>query len=180
LGVEASIEAMRRLTSQQDEKRKALERQLEQYQYEERKAFEQYDEVDPRNRLVAAELEHRWNEKLQEVRNLKVLLNEHDQESRALTEEEQEEILQLGEQFSAVWGSEHCSASLKKKIIRTVVEEIIADHDEQTGMLSFIVHWRGGSHTRLEVPKPVGVSGQKTAAEDLEIIRRMAVRYGDD
>jgi len=180
LGVEASLEAMRRLTSQQDEKRTALERQLEQSEYEERKAFEQYDEVDPRNRLVAAELEHRWNEKLQEVRNLKALLSEHDQESRILTEEEQEEILQLGEQFSAVWGSEHCPAPLKKKIIRTVVEEIIADHDEKTGMLSFTVHWKGGSHTRFEVPKPVGASGQKTAAEDVEIIRRMAVRYGDD
>jgi len=33
--------------------------------------FIQYNEVDPRNRLVAAELEHLWSEKMQEVVNLK-------------------------------------------------------------------------------------------------------------
>ena len=40
----------------------------------ERRAFEQYDEVDPRHRLVAAELEQRWNAKLEEVERLRAAL----------------------------------------------------------------------------------------------------------
>jgi hypothetical protein len=47
-------------------------------------------------------------------------------------------------------------------------------------MLKFIIHWEGGCHTEFEMPKPVSGVGQKTSLEDLEIIRKMAFRYGDD
>ena len=65
--------------------------------------------------------------------------------------------------------------------IRTVVEEIIVDHEEQTDMLRFVIHWRGGCHTQFRMPKPPPPFGSnKTALEDVEIIKKMAVRYGDD
>ncbi len=57
--MKAILEAVQRLKEKNDDKRNALARQLEQLEYEERRAFEQYDEVDPRNRLVASELESR-------------------------------------------------------------------------------------------------------------------------
>jgi hypothetical protein len=47
-------------------------------------------------------------------------------------------------------------------------------------MLTFIIHWKGGSHTHYRMPKPQSGKGQKTALEDLEIIRKMGIRYGDD
>ena len=47
--------------------RQQRELQLEQARYEARLAQRQYDAVDPANRLVAAELERRWNEKLERV-----------------------------------------------------------------------------------------------------------------
>ena len=157
-----------------------LTRQLEQLKYEERRAFEQYDEIDPRNRLVADELEWRWNEKLEEIENLKSALAEVEQESRTLAEEERKEILAMGERFSEVWKGENCPLAMKKKLIRTVVEEIIVDLDDETQMLTSIIHWKGGSHTRYRMPKPQSGKGQKTALEDLEIIRTMGTRYGDD
>ena len=46
--------------------RAALSSKLEQLEYEAKRAFEQYDVVDARNRLAAAELERRWNEKLRD------------------------------------------------------------------------------------------------------------------
>ena len=49
------------------EQRQTLEHKLAQLQYEAQRAFDQYNEVDPRYRLVAAELERRWNAKLEEV-----------------------------------------------------------------------------------------------------------------
>jgi hypothetical protein len=48
--------------------RASLSSKLEQLEYEAKKAFEQYDAVDARNRLVAGELERRWNEKLERSR----------------------------------------------------------------------------------------------------------------
>jgi len=68
---------------------------------------------------------------------------------------------------------------LKKQIARTVIEEVIAsDADEST--LRFVIHWKGGVHTELTMPRPKSSAAQKTSMEALEIIRRMAVRYGDD
>jgi hypothetical protein len=53
-------------------------RKLEQLVYEAKKAFEQYDAVDARNRLAASELERRWNEKLEEIEAVKQRLSSLD------------------------------------------------------------------------------------------------------
>ena len=45
---------------------------------------------------------------------------------------------------------------------------------------SFIVHWKGGVHTQFEMPRALVPRGRKTAADDVEVIRKMAARYGDD
>jgi Recombinase/Recombinase zinc beta ribbon domain len=67
LGVEASLRALEELNAGATAQRAALSRKLEQLAYEAKKAFEQYDAVDARNRLAASELERRWNEKLEEI-----------------------------------------------------------------------------------------------------------------
>jgi len=180
LGVEASLEAVERLRDADDERREALVLQLQQLEYEARRAFEQYDEVDPRNRLVATELEQRWNDKLEQVEKLKATIADLDRDARPLSEEEQDTIVALGEQFEQVWHGDRCPMELKKKIVRTVIEEVIVSLDEDTSTLSFVIHWKGGTHTRFEMDKPKAGVGQKTTDEDLEIIRKMAVRYGDD
>jgi hypothetical protein len=176
----ASVEAIERRRSATDERREALALQLRQLEYEAQRAFEQYDEVDPRNRLVASELEQRWNDKLAEVRKLKATLAESDGQLPALTDEERDTLLALGERFEQVWWSDRCPMELRKKILRTVIEEVIVNVDEETSMLRFVIHWQGGTHTEFELNKPKSGAGQKTAEEDLDIIRKMAVRYGDD
>src|SRR5213075_983595 len=67
LGVDASLRALEELSAGGAALRAALSSKLEQLAYETKKAFEQYDAVDARNRLAASELERRWNEKLQEI-----------------------------------------------------------------------------------------------------------------
>jgi DNA invertase Pin-like site-specific DNA recombinase len=180
LGIQASLAAMDQLSAEDDGRREALRIQLEQLEYEAQRAFEQYDEADPRNRLVAAELERRWNAKLEQVAKVQAALAGILPVAPPLTEEQRDAILALGERFEWVWSSDGCPVELKKKIIRTAVEEIIVNLDEETQRLRFVVHWKGGTHTQLEMQKPVGGSGQRTALDDLDIIRKMAVRYGDD
>ena len=180
LGMEASLKAIDELSTSDDARRQALERQVEQLDYEAQRAFEQYNEVDPRNRLVAAELERRWNEKLEEVEKARAAVAELARQVRPLSAEDRDTLLALGEHFAAVWSSDHCPMETKKKIVRTVVEEVIADLDEETQRLRFIVHWKGGTHTQFEMDKPRSGAGHKTSMEAVEIIRRMAMRYGDD
>jgi len=180
LGLQASEEAIEQRRSAEDERRKALALQLQQLDYEAQRAFEQYNEVDPRNRLVAAELERRWNVKLAETEKLRATLADLDVEIKALTDEERETLLALGKCFEQVWWSGRCPTELRKKIARTVIEEVIVDLDDATNVLRFVIHWKGGTHTQIEMSKPKAPVGEKTTEESLDIIRKMAVRYGDD
>ncbi len=81
VGVEASLEAIAHWGSEAVERRQALARQLEQFEYEAQRAFEQYDAVDARQRLVAAELERRWNAKLEQVEQLRTNLQQTDRQA---------------------------------------------------------------------------------------------------
>jgi hypothetical protein len=180
MGMRASLQAMEERAQPAAGARQALARQLEEAEYAARRAFEQYDEVDPRHRLVAAELEQRWNAKLEEVERLRTALAAQQVAQEPLTRQERAAILALGEHFAAVWHSDACPSILKKKIVRTVIEEVVVDEDKVERQLVFTVHWKGGVHTRFQMPRPTSGVGRKTALEDLDIIRRMSPRYGDD
>jgi len=180
LGMRASLQAIKIQSQGESDRRQALGRQLQEAEYEGRRAFEQYDEADPRNRLVAAELERRWDAKLESVQVLRSELEACQKHTRSLTDQEEQAIGLLGENFAAVWESEACPVTVKKKIIGTVVEEVIVNEDEAAKELVFTIHWKGGTHTRFRMAKPPSGVGRKTSLEDLDIIRRMAVRYGDD
>src|SRR5437868_11199631 len=65
-------------------------------------------------------------------------------------------------------------------IFRTVVEEIVVRSDLEKKALQFTIHWKGGTHTQLTIERPRSATENTTPIEALEIIRRMAVRHGDD
>jgi hypothetical protein len=129
---------------------------------------------------VAAELERRWNAALEDVARVRATLAALEQTTPVLSEEERVAVRTMGKRFADVWHSAVCPPELKKKILRTMLEEILVTHDEARDTLRFTLHWAGGTHTALEMPKPRSGAGQATALEDLELIRRMAERYGDD
>ncbi len=180
LGVKASLKAIDDLSAGEVAQRATLASKLEQLEYEAKRAFEQYDVVDARNRLAAAELERRWNEKLEGIETVRQQLTSFSEKRHSLSAEEEATILSMGENFVAVWHSDRCLPAFKKMIFRTVIEEIIvrADHIKKT--LHFTLHWKGGVHTQLEMDRPRSATETATSIEALEIIRRMAIRHGDD
>jgi DNA invertase Pin-like site-specific DNA recombinase len=179
-GVEASLRALEELSAGATAQRAALSRKLEQLVYEAKKAFEQYDAVDARNRLAACELERRWNEKLEEIEAVKQRLSSLESARCSLSPEEEIRIRSMGDHFAGVWQGNHCPTTLKKMIFRTVIEEIIARTDQDKKTLELVIHWKGGAHTQLAMERPRSATETTTPMEALEIIRRMAVRYGDD
>lgn len=180
LGVEASLKALEDLSAGDTAQRAALSSKLEQLEYEAEKAFEQYDAVDARNRLVAGELERRWNEKLEEVETTKQRLASLNVQRCSLTSDEEEKLRLMGENFAESWQSDRCPPALKKMIFRTAIEEIIVHADAAKKNLQFTIHWSGGTHTQLQMERPRSATEMATPVEALEIIRRMAVRHGDD
>lgn len=179
LGMEASLLALERSGEEGDARRRSLQLRLEQVEYEARRAFEQYDAVDARNRLVAGDLERRWNGKLEEAAGVRASLDALPSPETELSAERREDLVWLGQHFETAWADPACPATLKKQIVRTLIEEIVVNVDEGAQEVRFVVHWKGGSHTALGTPKPPPGKGQSNNQADIDIIRQLAVRYDD-
>ena len=180
LTLEASIQAAQSYENYRSDHIQCLQLQIQQVEYEAMRAFEQYDQVDPRYRLVASQLESRWNIKLEEQRQLKDQLARMQNTITTLSEKDRQSIMALGSHFSELWFHESCSVDLKKKMIRILIKEIIVNLNDNTQALTFMIHWHGSCHTTFSMAKPMsGAVKYKTPEEDIDLIRNMAVRYGD-
>ena len=115
-------------------------------------ARRQYDAVDPDNRLVAGELERRWNECLARVARLEEQMeNLHHEQPRTLTEDDRTTLLALADDLPEVWNNPGASVEIRKRILRAVLKEIVVTIEGDR--LCLVLHWQGGDHTRLEVVK---------------------------
>jgi hypothetical protein len=174
-GIQAAFAAIKQEVEHHGDKQRSLELALEKARYEASRAQRQYDAVDPENRLVASELERRWNEALQRVDELQEQLNISQQNRIVLTEQQKQRILHLGRDVSALW--EHLAApvELKKRILRTVLHEIIVDNLDQPPLHLLVLHWQGGVHTRLSVPRNhPGSHRNKVDGDVIELIRELS------
>jgi hypothetical protein len=59
----------------------------------------------------------------------------------------------LADDLAALWRSPTTDARLKKRIVRTVIREVIADVDAESAEIVLLVHWSGGAHTELRLPR---------------------------
>ena len=124
-GIHAALEALEQVVAQQDIQRQALALALEKARYDAQRASRQYDLADPENRLVAGELEHRWNEALQRVKDAEAHLAALEQGHVPLREEQRQQLLTLGQELSAVWQQAAAPEVLKKRILRPVLHELM-------------------------------------------------------
>jgi DNA invertase Pin-like site-specific DNA recombinase len=178
--VEASIKALEMSTISIQEKRKALELSLQQARYEAQRAFTQYNAVDPVNRLVAFELERRWNSTMQKVEEIEQEFTASDNELRRQSNQDHRCLLSLADDLSVVWYSEQSDVRIKKMIVRTLVEEIVADVDSQPEYIVLTIHWKGGNHSVVRVKKTaVGHHRYRTDKEAIDIVRELAAIMPD-
>lgn len=153
---------------------------MQQVRYEAERAFAQYDQVEPGNRLVAEVLEQRWNAKLEAQQHVERELGHLNDTAASLTSIDEATLHAMGENFASVWNDSACPITLKKRIARTLIKEIGVDIDDAQ-QINMVIHWHGGCHTAFSMPKPMsGAVAHKTALEDVELIKTMARRYGDD
>ncbi|PTQ66717.1 recombinase-like zinc beta ribbon protein [Celeribacter persicus] len=123
--IAAAEAAARQALNQRDQVRDALCRDLEAAQYAADRAFRQYDASDPENRLVTAELETRWNRALQRVQEIEHKLAQYDPASPDGTVLPAEDLAVLGTNLERVWFAPSTDARLKKRIVRTVIWEVV-------------------------------------------------------
>ncbi len=180
--IQAGIAACDVITEEYEQKINYLEKELKNAQYETDRAFLQYNQVDPLNRLVAAELERRWNEKLQDLNELKERIKKEKRQIPKPTVEEIETVRSVSQRLAEVWSHPETDPAVKKKIIRMVVEEILMDLNDETLMLTMTIHWKGGVHTQVVFKKPVNGDAppNKTDENVVELLKKLSAHYPDE
>ena len=172
-GIGAAIEAAEHSAHAQADKQRQSELALEQARYEAERARKQYDAVDPDNRLVAAELEQRWNAQLAEVQRLEQELAAMTTAEPSFSAEDRDRLLTLGADLRSAWDQPGTTIATKKRLLRAVVAEIVATVDD--GIIDLMVHWHGGDHTHLQVKKNrTGHHRHQTSLETVELIGELA------
>jgi excisionase family DNA binding protein len=179
LGIQAAFEAIENLQGDCDERLHQKQLTLEQARYEVVRAQRQYDAVDCTNRLVAAELERRWNEALQVQQQLEEELESlRAEQPGPLRPDTKAELLALAEDLPQLWDHPDSSPEYKKRILRAVLKEIVARRDGDT--IHLVLHWQGGDHTELQFEKVcTGQHRYVTNADTVELIRALAMIQPD-
>lgn len=176
LGMDAAVRAVAEKGKEHLDVIRQKELALEQAQYEAARAGRQYHTVDPENRLVASELERRWNEtllKVEELNNEIKSLKEATPEK--LSSEEEARIYKLGCDLQALWNDPSGDVGLKKRILRILLVEIIAKVNDSSDMVHLVLHWQGGDHTQIVTAKNRSGSHRcGTNKDTIELIRNLA------
>jgi hypothetical protein len=70
---------------------------------------------------------------------------------------------------------------LKQRIVRVVIQEIVAEVDQPARTIVLLIHWVGGGHSELRVKKKEpGQHRHCTSLDAIDVIRRMAGQFPDE
>lgn len=178
--VESAVLAHEQEAKCQDDVLKALQRDLEAARYEAARAQKQYDAIDPDNRLVADELERRWNLALERVREVELRLGQHQHQQATVARVTAGEFQDIAADLEAVWNDPQGDVRLRKRMVRTLIQDVIADIDTEASEVVLTVHWKGGTHTELRVPRRRRGNAASTPKETVKAVRTLARLCPDD
>jgi hypothetical protein len=156
--------------------RRQRELQLEQARYDARLAQRQYERVDPDHRLVASELERRWNEKLERVAQLEQAHAKAEADAQwDLTSEERAAISTLSQDLPAIWAAPTTTNQDRKQLLRSAMECVQLDGVSRAGQIEVQIRWRSGVITCLIVERyRRGADSLKTPADAVDRIHELA------
>jgi DNA invertase Pin-like site-specific DNA recombinase len=154
--VELSLAAADDLAKERAQLHRHWQQQQERARYQVDRARRQYDAAEPENRLVARELERRWEEALKEQRRLE---EEYARFCRSqpegLSAVEREQIRSLAQEVPALWQAATTAAADRQRIVRILVEEVTATVQGESERVEVVIRGAGGQSGRHEIGRPV-------------------------
>ena len=164
-------EAVKEELTRSEKLQMAQRQQCERLRYQARLAEKQFNQVDPENRLVAAELEKRWNTALSE-------LSQAEKEYEAFVQRKNTPLLisqkiraafeDLGSKLPRLWNEKDTlSPEHKKNLLRALIDKVVL-HRDPLDTVNIRIVWRGGDFSTLTVPIAVGAIKRLSGADEME------------
>ena len=158
--LELALAALQELETRDQAIMRQWQMRLERAEYEAALAERRYHEVDPSNRLVASTLEHRWNNALVQLQDLKKQAGEFQlQEARVATAEQKEKVLALARDLPRLWRAPTTQAKDRKRMLRLLIKDITVEKlAAEPKQLIVHIRWQGGACTNRSVQLPLNIA----------------------
>jgi excisionase family DNA binding protein len=178
-GVEVALRALQGLEQDRMKLSAHWDQCIERAEYEAHLARQRYEQVDPANRLVAAELERRWNGSLEAVSRVRQQAAEQvGKLARELSDEDTERVRRMAENIERFWAEPTTTVRDKKRLLRAAIERVVITGADETVRVQ--VEWKGGEITELSERRPRrGNQGPVTDAEVVDLVRQLACELDD-
>jgi len=147
----------------------AQRQQLERLRYQAALAERQFNQVDPDNRLVAAELERRWEEALKALKQAQADC-EKDQApfpEQALPPELKAAFTTIGQKLPELWPTDRLTQAQKKALLRCLIDKVVV-HRLRRDQVHLRIVWKGGDTTTVDLPIAVGSLSELSNGAELE------------
>jgi DNA invertase Pin-like site-specific DNA recombinase len=182
----AAIDLSAQTLAQADARRHGMlaarRQQLQRLRYATSRAERQYQQVDPENRLIAAELERRWETALRELREAETQLAHDEQHAPvwAIPADLLDALHDIGPRLPELWEQGLFSSAQKKALLRSLIDKVVVHRlgGRRGDRLHVRVVWRGGATTAVAVPVSVGRFSDRTGAAEMEATILHLARQG--
>lgn len=178
--LEAYEQARVQFDQQQAQTAQAHRQQVERLRYQAQLAERQFRRTDPDNRLVAGELEKRWEEALRHLRQAEAAW--HQEQSRqelrpALPADLRRLFAEAGQAIPTLWQQDRLTLPQKKALLRCLIDKVVV-HRSAPATVHLRIVWKGGASTECDVPVPVLRLAQLPGIDEMVKAIRALVRQG--
>lgn len=154
--LEASLAAVAEVERERAELSRDWQLRRERARFEVERASRQYQACEPENRLVARELERRWEDALKAQRRVE---DDYERWRRAargrLSTEDEAAIRSLAADLPAVWEAATTTPAERQRIARLLIEHVSVTTDKASERVDVVLRWVGGSAESHTLGRPV-------------------------
>ena len=132
------------------------QQQIQRAQYEATLAQRRYEQVDPENRLVAAELEQQWEAKLRALKEAQEAAERFAQQplEPTVSARLRQQLLQVNQQLPHLWSTNQLTNEHRKQLLRSLITRVIVQRIKPDQIQVKIV-WVSGHFSEGIVHPPI-------------------------
>ena len=167
--IDAYAQVLEKQRQTETQTEQTIQQQLQRLRYQATLAQRQFDQVDPDNRLVAAELEQRWENALRELRQAEESYEKRKKQDTIphLPPQLEDALKSIGQKLPGIWNTPTLSTPTKKALLRCLIDKVVIHRCQRDQVQTRIV-WKGGATTTMQIPITVGSFAELSCAKQME------------